>query len=80
MKKGLLFCVLMALSSCRTTYPDACELSTEGEVRAWRCKCKQVKVVIDGGPAPAGVLTWKCDGETLPLTITTDDVGVPKCR
>lgn len=80
MKKALLFSILMIFSSCRTTYPEACELSTKDDVRAWRCKCKQVKVVIDGGPAPAGVLTWVCDGKKLPLTISTEDVGVPKCR
>lgn len=79
--KNLLLCAAVLLfASCRTTYPEACELSTKDGVRAWRCNCKQVKISVDGGPAPAGVITWKCDGAKLPLTIATDNVGLPKCQ
>lgn len=76
----LIVLLLASLAGCRTTYPEACDLSTRDGVRAWRCNCRQVKVSISGGPAPAGVLTWKCDGEDLPIVIESQDVGVPQCR
>ena len=79
----LLFTASILIVACGATYPSACKLDNSDGTRTWSCRCSEVKVSIGthpDGPAPRGVVSWKCDGKALPIEVLAEDVGLPKCQ
>ena len=74
--------VIMVLG-CGATYPSTCKIEKVDGAKTWLCGCKELKAKISAHPDkphPAGTAVWICDGEKLPLTVRSENTGLPQCQ